>query len=133
VRSAGGSGNGSGINEKSLVLEIRYGPLSVWMPGDVDTGPALWGMVEGMGDEKRILFLPHHGSPGASPAAWVDAAGPFAVISQNRNCFTEEYLLPSIGCFLLENGAFTVKSDGVAIYCAQENGSRIWKRLWRLP
>jgi competence protein ComEC len=133
VRSAGGSGNGSGINEQSLVLEIRYGPLSVWMPGDVDTGPALWGRVEGMGDEKRILFLPHHGSPGASPAAWVAAAGPSAVISQNRNCFTEENLLPSIGCFLLENGAFTVQSDGVAIYCAQENGPRIWKRLWRLP
>jgi hypothetical protein len=133
VRSAGGSGNGSGINEQSLVLEIRYGPLSVWMPGDVETGPSAWGKVEGTADEKRILFLPHHGSPGAAPAAWIAAAGPSAVISQNRNCFTGENLLPSMGCFLLENGAFTVQSDGVAIYCAQENGPRIWERLWRLP
>ena len=133
VRSAGRSGTGSGINERSLVLEIRYGPLSVWMPGDVETGPTAWGKVEGMADEKRILFLPHHGSPGAAPAAWIAAAEPSAVISQNRNCFTGENLLPSMGCFLLENGAFTVQSDGVAIYCAQESGPRIWKRLWRLP
>jgi competence protein ComEC len=133
VRSAGESGNGSGSNERSLVLEIRYGPLSVWMPGDVETGPAAWGRVDGRGDEKRILFLPHHGSPGAEPSTWVATAGPSVVISQNRNCFTGENLLPSVGCFLLENGALTVQSDGVAIYCAQESGPRIWKRLWRLP
>lgn len=133
VRSVWKSGNRSGNNEQSLVLEIRHGRLSVWMPGDVETGPAVWGRVEGIGDGKRILFLPHHGSPGAAPSAWIAAAGPSAVISQNRNCFTVENLLPSMGCFLLENGAFTVHSDGNAIYCIQESGPEIWRRLWRLP
>jgi competence protein ComEC len=133
VRSAGSNGKRSGINEQSLVLEVRHGRLSVWMPGDVESGPAVWGRVEGNGGQDRILFLPHHGSPAAAPAAWTAAARPSAVISQNRNCFTGENLLPSAGCFLLENGAFTVKSDGVAIYCGQESGPRIWKWLWRLP
>jgi len=133
VRSAGGSGNGSGVNEQSLVLEIRHGRLSVWLPGDVETGPAVWGRVEGNAGEERVLFLPHHGSPGAAPASWIAAAMPSAVISQNRNCFGTGNLLPSIGCFLLENGAFTVLSDGVSVNCRQESGSRAWKLLWRLP
>jgi competence protein ComEC len=133
VRSAGGSGNPYGANERSLVLEIRHGPLSVWLPGDVETGPAAWGRVERKGGEKRILFLPHHGSPGAAPESWIAAAMPYAAVSQNRNCFARKNLLASIRCFLLENGAFTVLSDGVAVYCLQESGPRTWKFLWRLP
>jgi competence protein ComEC len=133
VRSAGSNGKRFDSNEQSLVLEVRHGRLSVWMPGDVESGPAVWGSVEEKGGQDRILFLPHHGSPAAAPAAWIAAARPSAVISQNRNCFTGGNLLPSAGCFLLENGAFTVKSDGVAIYCGQESGPRIWKWLWRLP
>ncbi len=133
VRSAGRSGNSSGINEQSLVLEIRHGRVSVWLPGDVETGPSVWGRVEGKDGEERILFLPHHGSPGAAPASWIAAAKPSVVISQNRTCSVRENLLASFGCFLLENGAFTVLSDGVAVYCGQESGTRTWKLLWRLP
>jgi competence protein ComEC len=133
VRSAGRSGNSSGINDQSLVLEIRHGRLSVWLPGDVETGPVVWGRVEEKDGEERILFLPHHGSPGAAPASWIAAARPSVVISQNRTCSGRENLLASMRCFLLENGAFTVLSDGVAVYCGQESGPRIWKLMWRLP
>jgi competence protein ComEC len=133
VRSAGGGGNGSGVNERSLVLEIRHGRISVWLPGDVESGPAVWGKAERDGGEARILFLPHHGSPGAAPESWVAAARASVVISQNRNCFGKENLLPSFECFLLENGAFTVTSDGAGLYCGQEVGSRLWETMWRLP
>jgi competence protein ComEC len=133
VRSAGGSGNKSGANERSLVLEIRHDPLSVWLPGDVETGPAAWGRVESNGAGKRVLFLPHHGSRGAAPESWIAAARPSAVVAQNRNCFGRENLVASIRCFRLENGAFTATSDGVAVYCGQEGGWRTWKHLWRLP
>ncbi|NJD61739.1 MAG: ComEC/Rec2 family competence protein, partial [Deltaproteobacteria bacterium] len=132
VRSAGGTGNPAGANERSLVLEIRHGELSVWLPGDVETGPGAWGKTEEDGGRERILFLPHHGSPSAAPGAWISAAHPAVVISQNRICFDRENLLPSTRCFLLENGAFTVQSDGVAVYCGQEPGSGIWKLIWRL-
>jgi competence protein ComEC len=132
VRSAGGTGRGSGANEQSLVLEIRHGILSVWLPGDVETGPGVWGKPDAAAGRERILFLPHHGSPSAAPDSWISAARPAAVISQNRICFDRENLLPSTRCFLLENGAFTVQSDGVAVYCGQEPGSGIWKLIWRL-
>lgn len=136
VRSAGRRGNGSGANEDSLVLEIRHGSLSVWLPGDVEKGPAEWGRIERNDDESRVLFLPHHGSAGAAPGAWIAAARPSVVISQNnRNCFNRENLLASAGsfpCFLLKNGAFTVRSNGVAVYCGQESGPRFWGLIWRL-
>ncbi|MBI5419892.1 MAG: MBL fold metallo-hydrolase, partial [Deltaproteobacteria bacterium] len=132
VRSAGCDGDPSRTNERSLVLEIRQGLLSVWLPGDVERGPAAWGPVEKREGEKRVLFLPHHGSPGADPASWLAAARPAVMISQNRNCFALKNLLPSVESFLLENGAFTVRSDGYGISWEQE-GALLWRLLWRLP
>ena len=132
VRGAGADGNRGAPNEQSILLEIRYGTLSVWLPGDVEKGPANWGKVEVPVGVKRILFLPHHGSPGAEPALWMFAARPSIAVSQNRNCFTGGNLLTSVDYFLLENGAFTVQSDGNTVYCRQDSGSLIWKRLWRL-
>ncbi|MBI5575008.1 MAG: ComEC/Rec2 family competence protein [Deltaproteobacteria bacterium] len=132
VRGAG-DGNRRSPNEQSLQLEVRHGKLSVWLPGDVETGPAAWGSAETPEEGKRFLFLPHHGSAGAKPLEWVGAAKPAVVISQNRNCFAGENPVHSAESFLLENGAFTVRSNGDRIYCGREGGSSIWKLLWRLP
>src|SRR3989304_2365920 len=51
-----------GPNERSLLLEIRYGSFSAWLPGDVERGPSAWG--EDPREEeggKRVVLLPHHG------------------------------------------------------------------------
>lgn len=133
VRGAGFNGNRGDPNEQSILLEIRHGKLSVWLPGDVEKGPAAWGRVEAPDGEKRILFLPHHGSAGADPVSWIAAARPSVAVSQNRNCLTGGNLLPSAEFFLLENGAFTVQADGNTVYCGQEGKTLIWKRIWRLP
>ena len=129
---APGSGRGRGVNERSLVLEIRYGLVSVWMPGDVEQGPGAWG-PEPAGERRiRILFLPHHGSPGAAPDAWVRAAAPAVTVSQNSNCFTRRNLVPSVQDFFLENGAFSIRSDGSEAFCEQIGMPRAWEFLWRL-
>ncbi len=135
VRGAGTSGAAGGANEQSLLLEIRGGVLSVWLPGDAEKGPAAWGKENGNAGEPgiRVLFLPHHGSPGADPGRWVDACRPAVVVTQNRNCFAGKNLLPSFEYFLLENGAFTVRTRGKAVKVAQEIRSQAWKFLWRLP
>ncbi|HZW36028.1 MAG TPA: ComEC/Rec2 family competence protein, partial [Candidatus Deferrimicrobiaceae bacterium] len=73
VRGAGGTGRPTGANDRSLELEIRHGKLAVWLPGDVETGPASWGKADEDGGRERILFLPHHGSPGAAPVSWISA------------------------------------------------------------
>lgn len=132
VRGSGSSGEASGMNERSLMIEARYGSLSVWLPGDVEKGPSAWGSDDAKGGGTRVLFLPHHGSPGADPGAWVRIAKPAAVVSQNRNCFTRGNLIISSQSFLLENGMFSVRSRGDDVSFEQEDGFGVWKLFWRL-
>jgi len=132
VRAPANPGKGGKANERGMVLELRFGILSMWLPGDVEEGPAVWGPAPKEEGERRILFLPHHGSPGADPAGWTSFCGPDAVVAQNSRCFTGGNLIRSPEHFLLENGAFTVRSDGRGISFLQSAHSGVWKCLWRL-
>lgn len=121
------------INERSLLLEIRYQSFSVWLPGDVERGPSAWGEkpFDKIG-ETRVVFLPHHGSPRAQPESWIRAASPSAVVSQNSDCFRKWNLVPSDQYFFLENGAVTMRSDGNSMFIEQEKRTRIWEIMLRL-
>ena len=132
VRAPSNPVGGGKANERGMVLEIRFGILSMWLPGDVEEGPSVWGRSPKDAGERRVLFLPHHGSPGADPAGWTAFCGPDAVVSQNSRCFTGGNLIPSPEHFVLENGAFTVRSDGRGIWFAQSAHSGVWKCLWRM-
>jgi competence protein ComEC len=132
VRGPANPGEGGKANERGMVLEIRFGILSMWLPGDVEGGASVWGRSPTEEGERRVLFLPHHGSPGADPAGWTAFCGPDAVVAQNSRCFTWGNLIRSPERFVLENGAFTVRSDGRGILFAQSAHGRVWKCLWRL-
>jgi competence protein ComEC len=133
VQAVGGAGDRRNVNERGLLLEILYGNLSVWKPGDVESGPSAWGPVPPKGSQARVLFLPHHGSVGADPAGWLRAAHPDAAVSQKWNCFGHENLVPSVQCFLLENGALTISSNGRTVFLEQARRARLLRFLWRLP
>ena len=132
VRGPANPGEGGKTNERGMVLELRFGILSIWLPGDVEGGPSAWGRAPAEEGERRVLFLPHHGSPGADPAGWIAFCRPNAVVAQNSRCFTGGNLIRSPECFLLENGAFTVRSDGRGVSFLQSARSGVWKCLWRL-
>jgi competence protein ComEC len=132
VRAPAYPGEGGKANERGMVLELRFGILSMWLPGDVEGGPSVWGRAPAEEGERRVLFLPHHGSPGADPEGWTSFCGPAAVVAQNSRCFTGGNLIRSPERFLLENGAFTVRSDGKGITFLQSGHSGVWKCLWRL-
>ena len=132
VRAPANPGEGGKPNERGMVLELRFGILSMWLPGDVEGGPSVWGRAPAEEGERRVLFLPHHGSPGADPAGWAEFCRPYAVIAQNSRCFTGGNLIRSPQRFVLENGAFTVRSDGRGVSFAQSARSGAWKCLWRM-
>jgi competence protein ComEC len=132
VRAPADPLEGGKTNERGMVLELRFGILSMWLPGDVEGGPSIWGRSPTKEGERRVLFLPHHGSPGADPAGWTAFCCPNVVVAQNSRCFTGGNLIPSPQRFVLENGAFTVRSDGRGILFAQSAHSGVWKCLWRL-
>jgi ComEC/Rec2-related protein len=119
-------------NDGGIVLELRFGILSVWLPGDTEEGPSAWGLPVAGAAERGVLFLPHHGSKGANPGGWEALCRPLAVVAQNRHCFTGGNLLPSAQHFLLENGAVTVHSDGKNASFCQQYRYGLWERLWQL-
>jgi len=121
-----------GANGRGTVLEVSWGCVSAWLPGDAEQGPEAWGKGEFPKEQRRVLFLPHHGSRKAHPSAWVAYCRPEAVVSQNSDCFTGGNLVPSHQRFLLENGALTLRSDGKAWKIGQEGRNGGWKLLWRL-
>ncbi len=134
VRGSGPRPFPQSANERSLMLEVRYRSFDAWLPGDVERGPIAWGRpASPRGAERRVLFLPHHGSPGARPGAWIRAASPRAVISQNSDCFKKGNLVPSVKSFFLENGAVTMRSDGKTVTVEQARRPGLWELLLRLP
>lgn len=132
VRSSGPMRDDAPANDRGTVLEVRYRLLSVWLPGDVERGPSAWGGHDSVPGQRRVLFLPHHGSPKADPQGWAANCLPEAIVSQNSDCFTGENLLPSPQRFLLKNGAITLRSDGKSLFFMREGSNRGWKLLWRL-
>ena len=119
-------------NDRGIVLEFRFGILSLWLPGDLEGGPSSWGRPAPEAGTFRVLFLPHHGSPGASPSEWVAFCRPAATVAQKGDCFTGGNLVRSGQRFLLENGAFTVRSDGKGATFEQGSLPGFIRFLWRL-
>ena len=78
-------------NERSLVLRLRWGSTRLLLTGDLeDRGLerllARSGPGEGDPVRAEVLKVGHHGSPGASPAAFVERVGcGLAVVSCGRS------------------------------------------------
>jgi len=124
--------SGKNPNEQVVLLEARFAKTSVWIPGDVEKGPSEWGGAIFPDDERRVLFLPHHGSKRADPDAWLAFCRPDAFVSQISDCLTEENLIRSRKCFSLKKGTLLLRSDGNAFVFSEKGRNLIWKTLWRL-
>jgi competence protein ComEC len=80
---AGGDADRGKENDRSLVVQLRYGQTRILLPGDVEAAgeERLLGKVAA---ELRsaILKVPHHGSKTSSTPAFLDAVAPrFAIVS----------------------------------------------------
>jgi competence protein ComEC len=112
-------------NEDSLVLELRWGDVSVLLPADIS------GVIERpLGAEippamLRVLKVPHHGSPGSSSAVFLESLRPtIAVVSAGRSnhfghpapAVLERYRAIGAEMFRTDrDGAVTVDTDGHSI------------------
>ena len=108
-------------NDDSLVIEIRYGRVSVVLPGDIGSAIEAGLSREIPPAPLRVLKVPHHGSRTSSSDAFVTALRPrVAVVSAGRhNRFgqpapdvVQRYL--DTGTMLLHtaDGAVSVCTDG---------------------
>ncbi len=121
-------------NDDSLVLELRYGVVSVVLPGDIEAG------VEGavaaalQPARRRVVKAPHHGSRSSSSAAFVEALRPvLAVMSAGRDHgFGHPH--PEVvaryraaGAVVLatgEEGAIEICTDGRVLAASSHDGRR---------
>lgn len=122
-------------NDDSLVLELRYGDVSVVLPGDIEAGvegavaanldPAAW----------RVVKAPHHGSRTSSSSAFVAALRPsVAIVSAGRDHrFGHPHpevvaRYEAAGAVVLatgDEGAVTVCTGGRAVAATTVNGRRM--------
>jgi competence protein ComEC len=89
---------GGSDNNRSLTVQLRYGPTTVLLPGDLEAdGERALVAASGPALRSTVLKVPHHGSRSSSSAALLDAVAPrLAVISvgaDNRFAFPQPAVL----------------------------------------
>jgi competence protein ComEC len=73
---------GEGLNERSLVLRVRYGECVLLATGDIERRAESWLAAHGAPLKCTVMKVPHHGSDTSSCAAFAAMASPLvAVIS----------------------------------------------------
>lgn len=127
-------------NDDSLVLELRYGDVSVVLPGDIEIdveGPVAAALEPAA---RRVVKAPHHGSRSSSSQALVAAASPvLAVVSAGRDhAFGHPHpevvaRYEAVGATVLatgEEGAVAICTDGRGLAASTRDGRRFaWDPL----
>ena len=112
-------------NDDSVVIELRYGRVSILLPGDIGSEVEL-ALTPGLGLAPLVILkAAHHGSATSSSDAFLDATAPHAVIfSAGRNnrfghpakVVVERFERRKVHMFNTANdGAVFVETDGRAV------------------
>ena len=119
-------------NNRSLVLRLTYGAVSVLFTGDIEQEAERFLLQAGHDLRSTILKVPHHGSRSSSSGPFVRAVDPrIAVFSVPRDSrfghphprVVERY--QALGTQVLrtdEHGAITVRSDGRSVWIEPYSG-----------
>jgi competence protein ComEC len=125
-------------NEDSIVLELRYGEVSIILPGDI--GREAENLITPALDPRRINVVkaPHHGSATSSTQPFVDALHPAAVVfSAGRSnrfghpapAVVARYRARQALVFRTdEDGAVMLDSDGKTVEMSTWSGRRVTLR-----
>ncbi len=125
-------------NDDSLVLELRYGDVSIVLPGDVEAtaeGAVSAALAPAPQRVMRVVKTPHHGSRSSSSATFVEALNPvLAVVSAGRDhTFRHPHAevvarYEAAGAVVLatgEEGAVAVCTDGRGLAASTLDGRRL--------
>jgi competence protein ComEC len=130
-------------NDDSVVIEVRFGGVSILLTGDVETTAeaGMARLIEPAG--VRVMLVPHHGSSTSSTISLLRAAAPaLAVISAGRgNRYGHPHAAVlrryrAIGADVLRtdrDGAVTLRTDGRMVEVRTFTGRSLTLRPGRPP
>ncbi|MDH5637494.1 MAG: DNA internalization-related competence protein ComEC/Rec2 [Nitrospinota bacterium] len=126
-------------NNRSLVLKVSYGKVSILLSGDIDSTVEKWLVSTGADIRAQVLKIPHHGSATSSSSKFLEAVDPeFAMISvgkgnrhgqPNRNVIQR---LENRGVTVFRtdmDGEVTLWTDGVRVEIYTHSGRKGENRL----
>ena len=114
-------------NDDSLVLELRYGDVSIVLPGDIEAGvegevvaalePAASGML-------RVVKAPHHGSRTSSSALFVNSLRPVLAVASAGRDHVFGHPHPEVVSRYIEAGAVVLATgdEGSVAVCTDGRG-----------
>jgi competence protein ComEC len=115
-----------GENNRSVVLKLTYGTVSLLFTGDIEQEAEAFLLQTGHNLRATILKVPHHGSRTSSSQAFMQAVAPrVAVLSVQRESrfghphpkVVDRYKALGVHVFRTdEHGAITVRTDGQSIW-----------------
>jgi competence protein ComEC len=121
-----GSGEDTGENNRSLVLKLTYGSVSILFTGDIEQEAERFLLQSGHSLSATVLKVPHHGSRTSSSPPFVRAVGPsvavFSVQRDSRFGHPHRAVLDrytTLGAHIFrtdEHGAITVRTDGRSVW-----------------
>jgi competence protein ComEC len=123
-----GSAEDAGENNRSLVIKLTYGAISVLFTGDIEREAESFLLQSSHDLHATILKVPHHGSRTSSSEAFVRTVHPrVAVFSVQRDsrfghphpAVVERYT--TLGAYIFRtdtHGAITVRTDGQSVWVA---------------
>ena len=130
-------------NDDSVVVEVRFGEVSILLTGDVETS-AEAGIARLIGPAGvRVMLAPHHGSATSSTRSLLEAAAPdLAIISAGRGnryghphaAVLDRYR--AVGARMLRtdlDGAVTLRTDGRVVDVRTFTGRSLTLRPGRRP
>jgi competence protein ComEC len=121
-----GSGEDAGENNRSLVVKLTYGTISILFTGDIEQEAERFLLQSSRNLHATILKVPHHGSRTSSSEPFVRAVNPrVAVFSVQRDSrfghphpvVVDRYT--ALGAYVLRtdaHGAVTVRTDAQTVW-----------------
>lgn len=132
-------GHFSDVNSNSLVLAIRYGKVTLLLPGDIEQEAEHLLLEQGADLAAQVLKVPHHGGRTSSSEPFLAKVRPkVAVVSAGyRNRFRhphqetlDRYRATAIDLYRTDrDGAVTVTSDGntVEVTTFRQSSRQLWQ------
>ena len=117
-------------NDDSIVLELRYGEVSIILPGDI--GREAEALITPVLAQRRITVVkaPHHGSATSSTEPFVDAVHPAAVVFSAGRSNRFGHPAPAVVSRYRARQALVFRTDEDGAVLLDTDGTKVQMTTW---